>query len=78
MQMVYFKGILFLSLIFSHIQSYANEAEAACLALISNNQCIEALEVCAVDAEHGDPQAQTALGMLLSGITHGDFRKNYK
>jgi TPR repeat protein len=31
-----------------------------------------------VDAEQGDPQAQTALGMLLSGITHGDFRKNYK
>ena len=76
--MVYFKVILFLSLIFSHIQSYANEAESACLTLISNNQCIEALEVCTADAEQGDPTAQTALGRMLSGITHGDFRKNYK
>jgi TPR repeat protein len=76
--MVYFKVILFLSLIFSHIQSYANEADSACLTLISNNQCLKALEVCRVDAEQGDPKAQTALGMLLSGITHGDFRKNYK
>mgnify|MGYP001088995548 FL=1 len=76
--MVYFKVILFLSLIFSHIQSYANEADSACLTLISNNQCLKALEVCRVDAELGDPKAQTALGMLLSGITHGDFRKNYK
>ena len=76
--MVYFKVILFLSLIFSHIQSYANEAESACLTLISNNQCIEALEVCRADAEQGDPTAQTALGLMLSGITHGDFRKNYK
>jgi TPR repeat protein len=76
--MVYFKVILFLSLIFSHIQSYANEADSACLTLISNNQCLKALEVCRVDAELGDPKAQTALSMLLSGITHGDFRKNYK
>ena len=76
--MVYFKVILFLSLIFSHIQSYANETDSACLTLISNNQCLKALEVCRVDAEQGDPKAQTALGMLLSGITHGDFRKNYK
>ena len=76
--MVYFKVILFLSLIFSHIQSYANEMDSSCLTLIANNQCLNALEVCRVDAEQGDPQAQTALGMLLSGITHGDFRKNYK
>ena len=76
--MVYFKVILFFSLIFSHIQSYANETDSACLTLISNNQCIEALEVCTADAEQGDPKAQTALGMMLSGITHGDFRKNYK
>ena len=76
--MVYFKVILFFSLIFSHIQSYANETDSACLTLISNNQCIEALEVCTVDAEQGDPKAQTALGMMLSGINHGDFRKNYK
>jgi len=48
------------------------------LTLISNNQCLKALEVCRVDAELGDPKAQTALSMLLSGITHGDFRKNYK
>ena len=76
--MVYFKVILFLSLIFSHIQSYANEAESVCLTLVSNNQCLKALEVCRIDAELGDPKAQTALSMLLSGITHGDFRKNYK
>ena len=76
--MVYFKVILFLSLIFSQIQSYANETDSACLNLISNNQCIEALEVCTVDAEQGDPKAQTALSMMLSGINHGDFRKNYK
>ena len=76
--MVYFKVILFLSLIFSHIQSYANEIDSSCLTLIENNQCLNALEVCRVDAEQGDPKAQTALGMLLSGITHGDFRKNYK
>ncbi|MDG2297155.1 MAG: tetratricopeptide repeat protein [Gammaproteobacteria bacterium] len=76
--MVYFKVILFFSLVFSHMQSYANETDSACLTLISDNQCIEALEVCTVDAEQGDPQAQTALGMMLSGITHGDFRKNYK
>jgi TPR repeat protein len=76
--MVYFKVTLFLSLIFSQIQSYANETDSACLNLISNNQCIEALEVCTVDAEQGDPIAQTALSMMLSGINHGDFRKNYK
>ena len=76
--MVYFKVILFLSLIFSQVQSYANETDSACLNLISNNQCIEALEVCTVDAEQGDPKAQTALSMMLSGINHGDFRKNYK
>ena len=76
--MVYFKVILFLSLTFSHIESYAKEAESTCLTLISNNQCIEALEVCRADAEQGDPKAQTALGLMLSGITHGDFRKNYK
>jgi len=76
--MVYFKFTLFLSLIFSQIQSYANETDSACLNLISNNQCIEALEVCTVDAEQGDPIAQTALSMMLSGINHGDFRKNYK
>jgi TPR repeat protein len=76
--MVYFKVILFLSLIFSHIQSNANEMDSSCLTLIANNQCLNALEVCRVDAEQGDPKAQTALGMLLSGITHGDFRKNYK
>jgi len=76
--MVYFKVIVFLSLIFSHIQSYANEMDSSCLTLISKNQCLNALEVCRVDAEQGDPKAQTALGMLLSGITHGDFRKNYK
>ena len=76
--MVYFKVILFLSLIFSHIQSYANETESVCLTLVSNNQCLKALEVCRADAEQGDPQSQTALGMMLSGITHGDFRKNYK
>jgi hypothetical protein len=76
--MVYFKVILFLSLIFSHIQSYANEMDSSCLTLIANNQCLNALEVCRVGAEQGDPKAQTALGMLLSGISHGDFRKNYK
>jgi len=76
--MVYFKVIVFLSLIFNHIQSYANEIDSSCLTLIKNNQCLNALEVCRVDAEQGDPKAQTALGMLLSGITHGDFRKNYK
>ena len=76
--MVYFKIIVFLSLIISPIQSYANEAESVCLTLVSNNQCLKALEVCRVDAELGDPKAQTALSMLLSGITHGDFRKNYK
>ncbi len=76
--MVYFKFILFLSLIMSPMQSYAKEAESACLTLISNNQCLQALEICRLDAEQGDPKAQTALGLMLSGITHGDFRKNYK
>jgi len=76
--MVYFKVILFLSLIFSHIQSYANEMDSSCLTSIEKNQCLNALEVCRVGAEQGDPKAQTALGMLLSGISHGDFRKNYK
>ena len=76
--MVYFKVIVFLSCIFSNMQSYANETESSCLTLISKNQCLKAVEVCRVDAEQGDPKAQTALGMLLSGITHGDFRKNYK
>ena len=60
------------------MQSYANEVDSSCLTLIANNQCLNALEVCRIDAEQGDPKAQTALGMLLSGITHGDFRKNYK
>ena len=60
------------------MQSYAKEAESACLTLISNNQCLQALEICRLDAEQGDPKAQTALGLMLSGITHGDFRKNYK
>ena len=76
--MVYIRNLLFLSLLISSDYLIADNHQASCLNLIKENQCLQAIETCRVEAEDSDPKAQTALGMLLSGVTHGDFRKNYK
>ena len=76
--MIYLRHLLILSLLISNNYLLAEESQKSCLNLIKQNQCLQAIEACKVEAENNDPKAQTALGMLLSGITHGDYRKNYK
>ncbi len=56
----------------------SDESVTDCLKLIKENQCIEAINVCSIYAEKGDPRAQMSLGFLYSGTRHGDFRRNYK
>ena len=52
--------------------------QESCEELIRNNQCIDAIAVCSLDAETGDPKAQIALSRLYSSTLYGDFRRNYK
>ena len=73
--MIYLRYLLISSLLISNNHLLAEDSEESCLNLIKQNQCLQAIEACKVEAENNDPQAQTALGMLLSGITHGDYRK---
>ena len=75
--MIYLRHLFILSLLISNNYLHAEENQKSCLNLIKQNQCLQAIEACKVEAENNDPKAQTALGMLLSGITHGDYRKNY-
>jgi len=76
--MIYLRHFFYLSIFIASNQLLADQGQASCLNLIKENQCLNAIEACTIEAENNDPKAQTALGMLLSGITHGDFRKNYK
>ena len=52
--------------------------QESCEELIRNNQCIDAIAVCSLAAETGDPKAQIALSRLYSSTLYGDFRRNYK
>ena len=52
--------------------------QESCEELIRNNQCIDAIAVCSLGAETGDPKAQIALSRLYSSTLYGDFRRNYK
>lgn len=76
--MIYLRHFFYLSIFIASNQLLADQSQSSCINLIKENQCLDAIEACAIEAENNDPKAQTALGMLLSGITHGDFRKNYK
>jgi len=76
--MAFLRNFLYFSLLITSYSLSADNNQASCLNLIKANQCLRAIETCRVEAESNDPKAQTALGMLLSGVTHGDFRKNYK
>ena len=65
--MIYLRHLLILSLLISNNYLLAEESQKSCLNLIKQNQCLQAIEACKVEAENNDPKAQTALGMLLSG-----------
>ena len=52
--------------------------QESCEELIRDNQCIDAIAVCSLTAETGDPKAQIALSRLYSSTLYGDFRRNYK
>ena len=52
--------------------------QESCEELIRNNQCIDAIAICSLAAETGDPKAQIALSRLYSSTLYGDFRRNYK
>ena len=72
------KIFITLFLVCSNILVIADNDIGDCFSFIKNNQCLGAIKICEVYAEKGHAEAQTALGLLLSGINYGDFRKNYK
>ena len=76
--MLHLSKIIFLILVFLLSPAFAEMESTECRTLIEKNQCMEAIRVCKIEAEQGDAKAQTLLGFLYSGTSHGDFRKNYK
>ena len=72
MNRAYFLPIIFL-LFFQPLAG-----QESCEELIRDNQCIDAIAVCSLGAETGDPKAQIALSRLYSSTLYGDFRRNYK
>jgi len=70
----YLLSFFYLTLTLSFEVSQASD----CLKLIEDNQCIEAVNTCKVEASDGDLNSQLLYGYLLSKTSNGDFRRNYK
>ena len=75
---IFMNRAFFLSLIVTSFFQNLNAEEKDCEALISENQCMDAIAVCSLAAEENNPKAQIALSKLYSGTLYGDFRRNYK
>ena len=67
--MIYLRHVLILSLLISNNYLLAEDSEKSCLNLIKQNQCLQAIEACKVEAENNDPKAQTAFGIISMGST---------
>jgi TPR repeat protein len=70
----------YLLIVFCITLTISFEASQAsdCLSLIEENQCIDAINACSVEANNGDLNSQLLYGYLLSKTSNGDFRRNYK
>ena len=70
----------YLPIVFCITLTISFEASQAsdCLSLIEENQCIEAINACSIEARNGNVNSQLLYGYLLSKTSNGDFRRNYK
>ena len=66
--MIYLRHLLILSLLISNNYLLAEESQKSCLNLIKQNQCLQAIEACKVEAENNDPNKMPTNGNIAAAI----------